>query len=58
MKKLICIALALVMVLGLAITANAADQVTLVMAEVNPLATLILALIDAISLLSCKHSLL
>ena len=37
MKKLICIALALVMVLGLAITANAADQVTLVMAEVNPL---------------------
>ena len=41
MKKLICIALALVMVLGLAITANAADQVTLVMAEVNPLDTIV-----------------
>ena len=41
MKKLICIALALVMVLGLAITASAADQVTLVMAEVNPLDTIV-----------------
>ena len=41
MKKLLCIALALVMVLGLAITANAADQVTLVMAEVNPLTTIV-----------------
>ena len=41
MKKLLCIALALVMVLGLAITANAADQVTLVMAEVNPLDTIV-----------------
>ena len=37
MKKLLCVALALVMVLGLAITANAESQVTLVMAEVNPL---------------------
>ena len=41
MKKLLCAALALVMVLGLAITANAADQVTLVMAEVNPLDTIV-----------------
>ena len=41
MKKLLCVALALVMVLGLAITANAADQVTLVMAEVNPLTTIV-----------------
>lgn len=41
MKKLLCIALALVMVLGLAITANAESQVTLVMAEVNPLDTIV-----------------
>ena len=41
MKKLICIALALVMVLGLAITAHADNQVTLVMAEVNPLDTIV-----------------
>ena len=41
MKKLICIALALTMVLGLAITAHADDQVTLVMAEVNPLDTIV-----------------
>ena len=41
MKKLLCVALALVMVLGLAITANAESQVTLVMAEVNPLDTIV-----------------
>ena len=41
MKKLICIALALTMVLGLAITAHADNQVTLVMAEVNPLTTIV-----------------
>ena len=41
MKKLLCVALALVMVLGLAITAHADDQVTLVMAEVNPLTTIV-----------------
>ena len=41
MKKLVCIALALVMVLGLAITASADNQVTLVMAEVNPLTTIV-----------------
>ena len=41
MKKLLCIALALTMVLGLAITTHAADQVTLVMAEVNPLDTIV-----------------
>ena len=41
MKKLLCAALALVMVLGLAITANADNQVTLVMAEVNPLTTIV-----------------
>ena len=41
MKKLLCVALALVMVLGLAITANAERQVTLVMAEVNPLDTIV-----------------
>ena len=41
MKKLLCVALALVMVLGLAITAHADDQVTLVMAEVNPLDTIV-----------------
>ena len=41
MKKLLCVALALVMVLGLAITANAESQVTLVMAEVNPLTTIV-----------------
>lgn len=43
MKKLLCIALALTMVLGLAITAHADvasdPKVTLVMAEVNPLDT-------------------
>lgn len=41
MKKLLCVALALIMVLGLAITANADNQVTLVMAEVNPLTTIV-----------------
>ncbi len=41
MKKLLCVALALVMVMGLAITAHADDQVTLVMAEVNPLTTIV-----------------
>ena len=41
MKKLLCVALALIMVLGLAITANADNQVTLVMAEVNPLDTIV-----------------
>ena len=41
MKKLLCIALALTMVLGLAITAHADSQVTLVMAEVNPLDTIV-----------------
>ena len=41
MKKLICIALTLTMVLGLAITAHADNQVTLVMAEVNPLTTIV-----------------
>ena len=41
MKKLLCVALALGMVLGLAITANAESQVTLVMAEVNPLDTIV-----------------
>lgn len=41
MKKLLCVALALVMVMGLAITTHADDQVTLVMAEVNPLTTIV-----------------
>lgn len=45
MKKLLCIALALTMVLGLAITAHADvasdPKVTLVMAEVNPLDTIV-----------------
>ncbi len=41
MKKLLCIALALTMVLGLAITTHADSQVTLVMAEVNPLDTIV-----------------
>ena len=46
MKKLICIALALVMVLGLAITANAeGPRVTLTYAEVNPLEGTIVGMI-------------
>lgn len=46
MKKLICVALALVMVLGLAITANAeGPRVTLTYAEVNPIEGTIVGMI-------------